>query len=79
MGLPRRFELFFMAVALSKSICWNENIFLSANTFSTSHSSLITDFYSLDMLMCDLIDIAYIEHKSQKQDGKVTLRAPGMP
>lgn len=68
-----------MAIALSKSICWNENILLSANTFSTSHSSLITDFCSLAMLMCDWIDIAYIEHKSQKQDGKVTLRSPGVP
>lgn len=57
MGRPRRFELFFMAIALSKSICWNENILLSANTFSTSHSSLITDFRSLAMLMCDWIDI----------------------
>lgn len=78
-ALLRRFELFFTVVSLKKSICWNENIFLPANIYSISHSSLTTDFHFLDMLMCDWIDISYTEHKSQKQDGKVTLRAPGLP
>jgi hypothetical protein len=76
--LLRRFELFFLVAAFSKSIHWNEHLFMSANAFFIWYSTLAADFHFLDVLMCDCIDVYPIENMSQKQDGKVTVRAPGM-
>lgn len=76
----RRFELFLGVIALSKSINWNEGIYLTFIALPIPYSCLATDFHFLDVLNLgwEWIEISHIGHKSQKQGWKVTPSGSGI-